>query len=249
MDGNSQFPSLGSIRLDVPTPTNENVMSLYCSVHYIVLISVDHGDLPDGGSGHFAETVRAMKKGKPEIMAERLTSDFQGDLEAVSMLANSGLEIFAHNIDTVNASREIYEQSLSVLKHAKLSKEGMITKTSIMLGLGETDDELKEAMAHLRVHVQCMYLEKRLNTDPELQLDVFRDVVFELKWLHFCGGKSMNTRLIIRAEKSIADNIVVVLNEVTEAMTTVLLSGWCSSQKRAGGAMHLEVFVGILKWP
>ncbi|PWA68999.1 plastid lipoate synthase 1 [Artemisia annua] len=152
MDGNSQFPSLGSIRLDVPTPTNENVLSLYCSVHYIVLISVDHDDLPDGGSGHFAETVRAMKKGKPEIMAECLTSDFQGDLEAVSMLANSGLEIFAHNIETVNASREIYEQSLSVLKHAKLSKEGMITKTSIMLGLGETDDELKEAMAHLRVH-------------------------------------------------------------------------------------------------
>ncbi|PWA40605.1 plastid lipoate synthase 1 [Artemisia annua] len=142
--------------LDVTTPTNENVLSLYCTVHYIVLISVDHYDLPDGGSGHFVETVRAMKKSKPEIMAECLTSDFQGDLEVVSMLANSGLDIFAHNIETVNASREIftalyekvinrisnlckkYEQSLSVLKHAKLSKEGMITKTSIMLGLGET---------------------------------------------------------------------------------------------------------------
>ncbi|PWA70843.1 plastid lipoate synthase 1 [Artemisia annua] len=114
-------------------------------------------DLPDGGSGHFAETVRAMKKSKPEIMAECLTSDFQGDLEAVSILANSGLDIFAHNIETVNASREIYEQSLSVLKHAKLSKEGMITKTSIMFGLGETHDELKEAMTHLHVHVQCMF--------------------------------------------------------------------------------------------
>ncbi|PWA65653.1 plastid lipoate synthase 1 [Artemisia annua] len=114
----------------------------------LFLISVDHDDLPDGGSGHFAKTVRAMKKSKPEIMAECLTSDFQVDLEAVSMLANSGLDIFAHNIETVNASREIYEQSLSVLKHAKLSKEGVITKTSIMLGLGETDDELKEAMAH-----------------------------------------------------------------------------------------------------
>ncbi|PWA55482.1 lipoyl synthase 2 protein [Artemisia annua] len=140
MDGNSQFPSLGSIR----RPYAKGIDLFLCT-------------LSDGGSGHFAETVRAMKKGKPEIMAERLTSDFQGDLEAVSMLANSGLEIFAHNIETVNASREIYEQSLSVLKHAKLSKEGMITKTSIMLGLGETDDELKEAMAHLRVHVQCMF--------------------------------------------------------------------------------------------
>ncbi|PWA80711.1 plastid lipoate synthase 1 [Artemisia annua] len=157
MDGNSQFPSLGSIRLDVPTPTNENVLSLSCSVHYIVLISVDHDDLLDGGSGHFVETVRAMKKSKPEIMAECLTSDFQGDLEVVSMLANSGLDIFAHNIEIVNASIEIYWQSLSVLKHAKLSKEGVITKTSIMLGLGETDDELKEAMAHLRLHVQCLF--------------------------------------------------------------------------------------------
>ncbi|PWA52173.1 plastid lipoate synthase 1 [Artemisia annua] len=126
--------------------------ALYC------LISVDHDDLPDGGSGHFVETVRAMKhKSKPEMMAECLTSDFQGDLEAVSMLANSGLDIFAHNIETVNASREIYEQSLSVLKPAELSTEGMITKTSIMLGLGETNDELMEAMAHLCVHVQCMF--------------------------------------------------------------------------------------------
>ncbi|PWA87623.1 ankyrin repeat-containing domain-containing protein [Artemisia annua] len=88
-----------------------------------VLMECVKRELFDGGSGHIAETVRAMKKSKPEIMAECLTSDFQGDLEAVSMLANSGLDIFAHNIETVNASREIYEQSLSVLKHAKLTKE------------------------------------------------------------------------------------------------------------------------------
>ncbi|KAK7343364.1 hypothetical protein VNO77_12040 [Canavalia gladiata] len=126
-------------------------------VDYIVLTSVDRDDLPDGGSGHFAQTVKAMKNLKPEIMVECLTSDFRGDLKAVETLAHSGLDVFAHNIETVKRLQRIvrdpragYEQSLSVLKHAKHSKEGMITKTSIMLGLGESDDEVKEAMADLR---------------------------------------------------------------------------------------------------
>ncbi|KAG4998644.1 hypothetical protein JHK85_030083 [Glycine max] len=118
---------------------------------------VDRDDLPDGGSGHFAQTVKAMKNLKPEIMVECLTSDFRGDLKAVEILVHSGLDVFAHNIETVKRLQRIvrdpragYEQSLSVLKHAKHSKEGLITKTSIMLGLGETDDEVKEAMADLR---------------------------------------------------------------------------------------------------
>ncbi|PWA92487.1 plastid lipoate synthase 1 [Artemisia annua] len=113
------------LRLDVPTPPNENVLSLSCSVHYIVLISVDHDDLPDGGSGHFAETVKAMKKSKPEIMAECLTYDFQGDLEVVSMLAKSGLDIFAHNIETVKASREIGNQRDYTVLTSKLTEDNM----------------------------------------------------------------------------------------------------------------------------
>ncbi|KAL8543844.1 hypothetical protein ACS0TY_004412 [Phlomoides rotata] len=131
--------------------------ALFNDVDYIVVTSVDRDDLPDGGSGHFTETVKAMKILKPDIMVECLTSDFRGDLKAVSTLVHSGLDVFAHNVETVKRLQRIvrdpragYEQSLIVLKHAKLSKEGMITKTSIMLGLGETDDELKEAMADLR---------------------------------------------------------------------------------------------------
>ncbi|GJY94278.1 lipoyl synthase, chloroplastic [Tanacetum coccineum] len=165
-------------------------MHVLVSVDYIVLTSVDRDDLPDGGSGHFAETVKAMKqKSKPEIMVECLTSDFRGDLEAVSMLANSGLDVFAHNVETVKRLQRIvrdpragYEQSLSVLKHAKHSKEGMITKTSIMLGLGETDDELKEAMADLRAidvdiltlgqYLQAMSLENRDGPPTPLHLTV-----------------------------------------------------------------------------
>ncbi|KAK8519013.1 hypothetical protein V6N13_017735 [Hibiscus sabdariffa] len=143
-------------------------------VDYIVLTSVDRDDLPDGGSGHFARTVQAMKKLKPDIMVECLTSDFRGDLKAVDTLVHSGLDVFAHNIETVKRLQRIvrdpragYEQSLSVLRHAKLSKEGMITKSSIMLGLGETDDELKEALADLRaIDVDILTLGQYLQPTP-----------------------------------------------------------------------------------
>ncbi|KAF5443444.1 hypothetical protein F2P56_035999 [Juglans regia] len=143
-------------------------------VDYIVLTSVDRDDLPDGGSGHFAQTVKAMKKLKPEIMVECLTSDFRGDLKAVETLVHSGLDVFAHNIETVKRLQRIvrdpragYEQSLSVLKHAKLSKEGMITKSSIMLGLGESDNELKETMADLRaIDVDILTLGQYLQPTP-----------------------------------------------------------------------------------
>ncbi|XP_059446286.1 lipoyl synthase 1, chloroplastic [Corylus avellana] len=143
-------------------------------VDYIVLTSVDRDDIPDGGSGHFAQTVKAMKKLKPEIMVECLTSDFRGNLRDVETLVHSGLDVFAHNIETVKRLQRIvrdpragYEQSLSVLKHAKLSKEGMITKTSIMLGLGESDDELKEAMADLRaIDVDILTLGQYLQPTP-----------------------------------------------------------------------------------
>ncbi|XP_022138946.1 lipoyl synthase, chloroplastic [Momordica charantia] len=143
-------------------------------VDYIVLTSVDRDDIPDGGSGHFAQTVKAMKELKPEIMVECLTSDFRGDLNAVDTLVHSGLDVFAHNIETVKRLQRIvrdpragYDQSLSVLKHAKHSKLGMITKTSIMLGLGETDDELKEALADLRaIDVDILTLGQYLQPTP-----------------------------------------------------------------------------------
>ncbi|CAM8922881.1 unnamed protein product [Rhodiola kirilowii] len=143
-------------------------------VDYIVLTSVDRDDIPDGGSGHFAQTVKAMKKRKPEIMIECLTSDFRGDLTAVDTLVHSGLDVFAHNVETVSRLQRIvrdpragYEQSLSVLKHAKISKPGMITKTSIMLGLGESDDELKQTMSDLReIDVDILTLGQYLQPTP-----------------------------------------------------------------------------------
>ncbi|KAI3972372.1 hypothetical protein MKW92_033060 [Papaver armeniacum] len=130
-------------------------------VDYIVLTSVDRDDLPDGGSGHFAKTVKAMKKLKPEIMVECLTSDFRGDLEAVTMLVHSGLDVFAHNIETVKRlQRIVRDLGLAVQRR-------MVTKSSIMLGLGESDEELKETMTDLRaIGVDILTLGQYLQPTP-----------------------------------------------------------------------------------
>ncbi|XP_049936417.1 lipoyl synthase, chloroplastic isoform X2 [Nymphaea colorata] len=143
-------------------------------VGYVVLTSVDRDDLPDGGSGHFAHTVIELKRLKPEILVECLTSDFRGDLNAVSTVVLSGLDVFAHNIETVKRLQKIvrdpragYNQSLCVLKHAKSCKRGMITKSSIMLGLGESDEEVKEAMQDLRaIGVDILTLGQYLQPTP-----------------------------------------------------------------------------------
>ena len=120
---------------------------------YVVLTSVDRDDLADGGSRHFAETISKVKSKAPHILVEALTGDFQGDLEAVAHVARSGLDVYAHNIETVEAltpfvrdRRAKFRQSLEVLKAAKAAKEGLITKTSIMLGLGETEEQLDSAL-------------------------------------------------------------------------------------------------------
>ena len=129
-------------------------------IDYVVLTSVDRDDLPDGGSGHFAQTVGLLKFRKPELKVECLVSDFAGDDAAVRTLAQSGLDVFAHNVETVRRlqpfvrdKRANYEQSLEVLRAAKRhAPDGsrLFTKTSLMLGLGETDDEVMEAMRDLR---------------------------------------------------------------------------------------------------
>lgn len=122
---------------------------------YVVLTSVDRDDLVDGGARHFAETIRKIKHKKPSLLVEALTGDFGGDLDMVKIVAESGLDVYAHNVETVEAltpyvrdRRATFRQSLKVLNHVKevRGKEGIITKTSIMLGLGEQESELMEAL-------------------------------------------------------------------------------------------------------
>ena len=124
---------------------------------YVVLTSVDRDDLADGGSAHFAETIMKIKAKAPTILVEALTGDFAGNLEMVGKVARSGLDVYAHNVETVEDltpmvrdRRATFRQSLSVLKHAKDTKEDLITKTSIMLGLGESEEQIWDALRELR---------------------------------------------------------------------------------------------------
>ncbi|KAK7794534.1 hypothetical protein R5R35_009658 [Gryllus longicercus] len=111
---------------DPSEPVNTATAIASWGLDYIVLTSVDRDDLPDGGSNHFAETVKEIKKQKSSIMVECLVPDFAGDMEAVKTIVNSGLDVFAHNIETVEGltpyvrdRRAKYRQSLAVLKEAK----------------------------------------------------------------------------------------------------------------------------------
>lgn len=124
-----------------------------------MLTSVDRDDLPDGGAQHFAETVRELKKRAPQVIVECLTPDFRGDMDAVKQISLSGLDVYAHNIETVRElqwlvrdPRANYSQSLAVLDYAKNAKTNMVTKSSIMLGFGETDEQV-----FIRFTV-CIYL-------------------------------------------------------------------------------------------
>ena len=165
---------------DAMEPENTANAIASWGVGYVVLTSVDRDDLPDGGSEHFAKTVRTLKALKPSILVECLTPDFRGDLDAVRHLARSGLDVFAHNVETVDRlqrrvrdPRAGYMQTLSVLKAAK--ECGVYTKSSIMLGLGETDDEVIDTMYDLKdVGVDILTLGQYLQpTEHHLPVDAF----------------------------------------------------------------------------
>jgi len=152
--------------LDPAEPVNTAQAVAEWGLGYVVLTSVDRDDLPDAGASHIAETIRELKIAKPELTVECLTPDFAGDLACVEMVATSGLDVFAHNIETIERltpyvrdPRAKYRQTLSVLKHAKECKENLVTKSSIMVGLGETDDEVVQTMKDLReIGVDCLTL-------------------------------------------------------------------------------------------
>lgn len=143
--------------LDVNEPAAAAHTVGLMGLRYVVLTSVNRDDLPDGGAGHFADCVRAIKASHPETAVEALTPDFQGMEAQVETVVDSGIEVFAQNVETVRRlthpvrdPRAGYEQTLAVLAHAKRHRPGVLTKTSLMLGLGETDAEIAGAMADLR---------------------------------------------------------------------------------------------------
>jgi lipoic acid synthetase len=189
---------------------------------YVVLTSVNRDDLEDGGAAHFAACVRAIKEASPVTAVEALTPDFQGVAADVETVVDSGLDVFAQNVETVRRlthpvrdPRAGYEQTLAVLAHAKRHRTGVLTKTSLMLGLGETDEEIDETMRDLR-GVGCdlltlgQYLRPTVNHLPvqryvtPAEFEHYRDRALAQGFLECVSGPMV--RSSYRAERALERN-------------------------------------------
>jgi len=208
--------------LDTEEPANAARTVELMGLRYVVLTSVNRDDLPDGGAAHFAACVREIKRRCPQTAVEALTPDFQGVLGDVETVVASGLEVFAQNVETVRRlthpvrdPRAGYEQTLAVLEHAKRHRPAVLTKTSLMLGLGETESELLETMEELRgVGVDLLTLGQYLRpTSNHLpveryvtpdEFDALREAALERGFLECVAGPLV--RSSYRAERALAGN-------------------------------------------
>jgi len=144
--------------LDPDEPAHVADATVGLGLRYVVLTSVDRDELPDQGSGHFAATVNAIHERLPACGIEALIPDFRGDRDCIARVAHSPLRVLAHNIETVPRLYKpvrpgsVYERSLQVLSLAKEIRPDLLTKSSLMLGLGETNDEVLAVAADLRQH-------------------------------------------------------------------------------------------------
>ena len=145
--------------VDTNEPENAARTVLLMNLKYIVLTSVDRDDLADGGAAHYAACIERIIERCPGVNVEALTPDFGGDLSSVRRVVESGVHVFAQNLETVQRltlrvrdPRAGYGQTLKVLAGAKEVRADVLTKTSLMLGLGETREEIDRAMRDARAH-------------------------------------------------------------------------------------------------
>ena len=149
-------PVKRDMRLDPAEPANVARMAAAMNLSYVVITSVNRDDLEDGGSRHFAETVREVRRALPKARIEVLTPDFCGDCEAVARVLDAGPDVFNHNMETVPRlyarvrPQADYIQSLDVLKFARRKAPAVLTKSGFMVGLGETETEVRELLRDLR---------------------------------------------------------------------------------------------------
>jgi lipoic acid synthetase len=212
----------GWLDADEPAHVAESVALMELS--YIVLTSVNRDDLPDGGAAHIAACVRAIRERAPQTAVEALTPDFQGVLRDVETVVDSGLAVFAQNLETVRRlthpvrdPRAGYEQTLAVLKHAKQHRPAVLTKSSLMLGLGETDEEIIQALDDLRAaNVDIVTLGQYLRPTPNhlpverfvtpAQFAQYRDAGLARGFREVVSGPMV--RSSYRAEQALAGNNV-----------------------------------------
>jgi lipoic acid synthetase len=180
------------LALDSEEPRNVAEMAARMNLRYVVITSVNRDDLDDGGSRHFAETVRQVRHALPEARVEVLTPDFCGDAGAVARVLDAGPHVFNHNMETVKRLyRRVrpqagYRQSLQVLGFARTHSPEVLTKSGFMVGLGETEDEVRGLLRDLRaVHTDVatigQYLQPTRRNLPVVeyvaprQFDAYRD--------------------------------------------------------------------------
>ena len=210
--------------LDAEEPANVAASVAMMQLSYVVLTSVNRDDLPDGGAAHYAACIRAIRVASPQTAVEALTPDFCGVHADVATVVDSGLQVFAQNIETVQRlthpvrdPRAGYAQTLDVLAFAKAHRPEVLTKSSLMLGLGESDDEVLACMDDLRAaNVDILTLGQYLRPTPH-HLPVARFVTPE-QFLWFreqglargfreCVSGPM-VRSSYRAEQALAGNNV-----------------------------------------
>ena len=208
--------------LDHEEPKNTAKAVSVMGLKYVVLTSVNRDDLADGGAEHYAQTVKAIKASNPNTAVEALTPDFKGIYSSIRTIVNSGIEVFAQNMETVerltHPVRDIragYQQTLDVLAESKRINPNVLTKTSLILGLGETDDEIEKTMDDLianNVDILTLgqYLRPTLNhlpierwVTPE-EFNYYRDLGLKKGFLEVVSGPMV--RSSYRAERVLEKN-------------------------------------------
>ncbi|MCY3885872.1 MAG: lipoyl synthase [Gammaproteobacteria bacterium] len=191
--------------LDYKEPMNCARAVSLMKLQYVVLTSVDRDDLEDGGASHYADCIRAIHAANPSTTIEALTPDFGGNLASVETVTNTPVKVFAQNLETVETLTSLvrdpragYQQTLNVLAHAKANSQ-VRTKSSLMLGLGETDEEIRKAFEDLLSHnvdflTLGQYLRPTKNhlpvsrwVHPE-EFESYREIALQLGFLDVAAG-------------------------------------------------------------
>lgn len=192
--------------LDQDEPENTARSVELMGLRYIVLTSVDRDDLLDGGAAHYAACISSIKTRTPGVIVEALTPDFDAVMPNVERVIDSGLDVFAQNVETVQRlthkvrdPRAGYQKTLNVLAHAKAHRPGVLTKTSLMLGIGETDGEILQTMDDLlAIGVDILTLGQYLRPTPNHlpvdrymspeEFNRFRDIGLEKGFMEVPSG-------------------------------------------------------------
>ena len=208
--------------LDQYEPINTALAVKKMNLKYVVLTSVNRDDLDDGGANHYADTVQLIKEHNPHTSVEALTPDFKGLKSSIETLVNCGIQVFAQNIETVkrltHPVRDIragYQQTLDVLATSKVINSEVLTKSSIILGLGETRDVIIETMddlleANVDILTLGQYLRPTLNHLPVArwikpsEFNELRDIGIKRGYLEVVSGPMV--RSSYRAEQALEKN-------------------------------------------